>query len=214
MNFTTKPGQRVLCNEEEAVRVLKVVHPVDETHGPHRVRRAGQVHLPPELGGTQATVKHGAQQPCPCGQHETLVLVLDAQHKGKGLRVAECPTHGYLWFVEGGHISGTRWLRIRQDAARRGLAFEITIEEAWALFEHQGRKCALTGLEIHFFEGPKDAHKTTASLDRIDNTKGYLPDNIQWVHKDINMMKGRLTQERFLVLCRAVSQGSTSSSQA
>ena len=45
----------------------------------------------------------------------------------------------------------------------------------------------------------------SASLDRIDNTKGYVAGNVQWLHKDINWMKGRFTQPRFLALCRAVA---------
>ena len=32
-------------------------------------------------------------------------------------------------------------------------------------------------------------YKGTASLDRIDSTKGYVRGNIQWVHKDINWFK-------------------------
>lgn len=36
------------------------------------------------------------------------------------------------------------------------------------------------------------------SLDRINNDKGYVRDNVQWVHKDINFMKGKLTNETFL----------------
>ena len=44
----------------------------------------------------------------------------------------------------------------------------------------------------------------TASLDRIDNTKGYTQDNVQWVHKDINRIKSDLSQEYFLTLCKTV----------
>ena len=38
-------------------------------------------------------------------------------------------------------------------------------------------------------------------LDRIDSSKDYTLDNIQWVHKDINFMKRSLSQEAFLDLC-------------
>jgi hypothetical protein len=44
-----------------------------------------------------------------------------------------------------------------------------------------------------------------ASLDRIDNTLGYIKDNIAWVHKDVNKLKTDFTEERFLELCRQVS---------
>ena len=45
----------------------------------------------------------------------------------------------------------------------------------------------------------------TASLDRIDNSKGYEVGNIQWVHKEINMMRGPLPIDRFIELCGFVA---------
>ncbi len=59
--------------------------------------------------------------------------------------------------------------------------------------------CALTDLPLNFHTKHKNA-----SLDRIDNTKGYTIDNIQWVHKDINWMKGTFTQDQFIELCGSV----------
>ena len=45
----------------------------------------------------------------------------------------------------------------------------------------------------------------TASLDRIDSCKGYTIDNVQWVHKWINVMKSDHSQDEFIALCRAVT---------
>ena len=47
-------------------------------------------------------------------------------------------------------------------------------------------------------------NKSTASLDRIDSSKGYTIDNIQWLHKDINKMKWDFSQEKFLELCKKI----------
>lgn len=44
----------------------------------------------------------------------------------------------------------------------------------------------------------------TASLDRIDSSKGYIKGNIQWVHKDINKMKNNYNQAYFINLCALV----------
>lgn len=63
-----------------------------------------------------------------------------------------------------------------------------------------GRKVK-TGIEICL----DAAHKQTASLDRIDNTKGYTEDNVQWVHKIINKMKSDLTQEDFIMWCKRIN---------
>lgn len=87
---------------------------------------------------------------------------------------------------------------------RTPIPFEITIEHIWELFLKQDRKCALSGMPISF---PKRADGLrTASLDRIDSSKGYVLDNIQWVHKDVNWMKGSFTQEYFVNICKKISQ--------
>ena len=46
-----------------------------------------------------------------------------------------------------------------------------------------------------------DTTYKTASVDRIDSSKGYIADNIQILHKDINVMKWDFTQDYFLHLC-------------
>jgi hypothetical protein len=45
----------------------------------------------------------------------------------------------------------------------------------------------------------------TASFDRIDSTKPYDADNIQWVHTMVNMCKNKYAQGRFVEMCKAVA---------
>jgi len=47
--------------------------------------------------------------------------------------------------------------------------------------------------------------KHTASIDRINNSRGYLKGNIQLVHKDINFMKGKMSQDDFIKMCKLVA---------
>ena len=82
----------------------------------------------------------------------------------------------------------------------------ITIEYAWELFLKQEKKCSLSGLEITIGLSGK---YNTASIDRIDSSKGYEPGNIQWVHKDINFMKRTYSQEYFTNMCKLVTQYTT-----
>lgn len=105
-----------------------------------------------------------------------------------------------------GQISGRFWSSIRGKALSRKIPFFITMEDAWKLYQDQQGCCALTGwlISISNSKSQRD-QKRTASLDRIDNTKGYTVDNIQWVHKDVNWMKGRFTPARFLEICTAVA---------
>jgi len=80
----------------------------------------------------------------------------------------------------------------------------VTMDDAWKLFLKQSRKCAITGELLYFAEAGKNAVGGNASLDRIDSTKGYTPDNIQWVHKEINVMKWDLPLPTFLRWCKKV----------
>lgn len=90
---------------------------------------------------------------------------------------------------------------INRGAKSRNLEFSITIEYLWNLFLIQSKRCALSGKEIWFNSIKKD---TTASLDRIDSSKGYIEGNVQWVHKDINMMKQNFDEKYFLELCKQI----------
>lgn len=100
-------------------------------------------------------------------------------------------------------MSGTFFHSIECSAAVRNLEFNITKEYIWNLFLQQERKCAFTG-EILVFSSHSYISNGTASLDRIDSSKGYIEGNVQWVHKDINVAKQDKTDTDFIQLCRRV----------
>jgi hypothetical protein len=106
-----------------------------------------------------------------------------------------------------GQISGRTWYKIKRHAISRKLEFDISIEDAWRQFEKQNGRCALSGLPIHLNNFKLDGKYTwhTASLDRIDSTKGYRPNNIQWIHKNINIMKNSLPEDMFVGYCRLIT---------
>ena len=90
----------------------------------------------------------------------------------------------------------------RTSAISRGLDWELTIEFIDALHEVQSGQCVFSGLPIGWSERGWDH---SASIDRIDNSKGYLPDNVHLVHKEINMMRGSLSIDRFIDLCTHIA---------
>lgn len=103
-------------------------------------------------------------------------------------------------------ISATFWSNIINCARHRNLSFDLTIEQAWDLYEKQHRECALSGMAIKFSMSSLRARLTSASLDRIDSRIGYLPDNVQWVHKDINRMKNNFEEHKFIYLCQQIAK--------
>jgi hypothetical protein len=92
----------------------------------------------------------------------------------------------------------TYWAGVLRGAKSRGIVCHLSIEEAWRIFLEQNKRCNLSGLPIGF---SRKRGETTASLDRIDSSSGYELGNVQWIHKDINLMKMHLNQKYFLNLC-------------
>jgi hypothetical protein len=78
------------------------------------------------------------------------------------------------------------------------------LEYAWDLFIAQNRTCVLSGVRLTFGK-----RGNTASLDRIDSSEGYVEGNVQWVHSEINRMKGRLSDKNFVEMCRKVVKWNT-----
>lgn len=87
----------------------------------------------------------------------------------------------------------------------QSLEFNITPEYLEELYEKQNHKCALTGISLEL-DITKTAIQQSWSLDRIDSSKGYIKGNVQWVHKDINMMKQSYSVEYFKELCCKVAE--------
>jgi hypothetical protein len=141
---------------------------------------------------------------CSCGIEKEIchTHLASGNQKSCGCLHRRSGSNNPLW---GGHgeISGLAWDQIKRKRNTRSSAidreFSITIEYAWRLFIKQNRKCALTGLPLEF-----GIHRS-ASLDRIDNAKGYIPGNVQWVHKDVNRMKNVFSQGRFIQICQLVA---------
>ena len=101
-------------------------------------------------------------------------------------------------------IFATHWNGLIKNAKCRNLDFNLDVKYAWKLFLKQKRKCNLSGVDLTFSKKCW-GNDTTASLDRIDSKKGYVIGNVQWVHKNINMMKQEYTTKQFLEWCKKVT---------
>lgn len=106
--------------------------------------------------------------------------------------------------IHGSTLSKTLYNRIIKGARYRNLDFKLSIIYLQSLIEQQNFKCKLSGLDIRFNQYATKSH--SASLDRIDSSKGYIEGNVQWVHKDINIMKLNHSQDKFIQLCKEVAK--------
>lgn len=101
-------------------------------------------------------------------------------------------------------ISGSLFTHFKHNALCRDLTFDVSIEYLWDLFLTQDKKCALSGERL-VLSPSNDRSVQTASLDRIDSSKGYTESNVQWVHKKINIMKQDMSDKEFVHFCTKVS---------
>lgn len=108
-------------------------------------------------------------------------------------------------------IASEHWRKIKNGAILRSLDFSITMKYAHSLYINQNGKCVFTGLPIVLCSGNKEYRENGigkndyASLDRIDNNLGYVPGNVQWTRKDINILRGSFSVTDFIKLSKLVS---------
>lgn len=86
--------------------------------------------------------------------------------------------------------------RIKAKAELRHINFNLSIEYLWNLFIAQNKKCAITGDDLLSIK--------QASLDRIDNSKGYIENNVQWTTKQANLCKHILSNEELYIFAQKV----------
>lgn len=86
----------------------------------------------------------------------------------------------------------------RNNAKLRGIEFNIT-EDDVVIPTH----CPLLGVRLTCIFG-EGRVSTNMSLDRIDNTKGYTPDNIQVICDLANRMKQDATPEQLIAFANGV----------
>lgn len=100
------------------------------------------------------------------------------------------------------------WEAIVKRATRRNQTISITKKYAYKLFLKQNKLCALTGIPLYIPVNASEylERKGTASIDRIDSGKGYTPENVQWVHKDVNRMKNAFSQNYFVKMCNLIAK--------
>lgn len=103
-------------------------------------------------------------------------------------------------------IQASHWGQYTKGAEKRMLEFDITMEYAWAKYLDQDCLCAYSGQPIFFPKTRKQKGDSTASLDRIDSSKGYVSGNVQWVHKEINRMKSNLPEGDFLKIIKNIAE--------
>ena len=138
---------------------------------------------------------------CSCGMTSEISAAT-----AKSPRSKRCTSCSYKKISEDksyGRVHQTYYEQLKKAATRRNIFFMISMENMWNQYQKQDGKCALTGLSLTLTNS-NHLRDQTASLDRIDSSKGYITSNIQWVHKDANKMKMDLQEKDFFRIIKQI----------
>lgn len=141
---------------------------------------------------------------CDCGNKTSVSnhYISTSKNPNCGCDYAKARVEGYHHEV----IPSWYWGRCVYNAKARKIPFNLDINEAYQRYLDQESRCAYTGESIRFGNKSKSVGDVgNASLDRIDSSKGYIIENIQWVDKNINTMKMSMTEEDFIKTCSRVA---------
>lgn len=82
---------------------------------------------------------------------------------------------------------------------------DLTLQSLKELWDKQNI-CPYSGVQLSLPTGSgKHSHLTTASLDRIDSSRGSMLDNVQFVSSAINYMKNNMSHEDTVILCNNIA---------
>lgn len=88
----------------------------------------------------------------------------------------------------------------RNRARRKKLEFNIDLEDLFILYDG---KCSITGIKFQLYN--KKLSTYSPSLDRIDNTKGYVKGNLRYILYGINAMKSDMSDKDLYKICLMVT---------
>lgn len=88
-------------------------------------------------------------------------------------------------------------------AKRRYKEVNISLEDLKELWESQSGICPLTGRKLSL---EHDNLPYQASLDRIDNSKGYIKGNIRYIALIANYCRNNFTDDEVIDFCQSVTR--------
>jgi len=126
-------------------------------------------------------------------------------NKGGNFLCRKCSSHSRKKYDTYGQVTSYRMHRLYASAKKRNIKIGagVNAKYLWKLVLRQKKTCSLTGMLLTMSKANGNG-SGSASLDRIDSSKGYVKKNLQWVHKSINIMKFTHEQEAFIQLCGRV----------
>lgn len=106
----------------------------------------------------------------------------------------------FRWFVNRGNY---------RSKTKKKYSCDLTVEYLKQVWEEQKGMCPFTGWELILPEDSsypwKEKNPRNASIDRIDNSIGYMQGNVRFVAVMANLARQDFTDEQVIEFCKAVA---------
>lgn len=91
--------------------------------------------------------------------------------------------------------------KLKKNAKHDVILTELDLKEIW---KKQDGKCIYTNIPLYLPN--KHLDKKLYSIDRIDSSKPYHKENIQFTLKEINIMKQSMSHDEFIQICKLIAK--------
>jgi hypothetical protein len=85
-----------------------------------------------------------------------------------------------------------------------GREFSITFDDVLSMWSAQGGRCAITEMPMEFLPGDGGRRRNKVTMDRIDCSRGYTPDNVWLVTDWANRAKSDLSHDELLAFANGI----------
>jgi hypothetical protein len=124
---------------------------------------------------SESCSKNGRRWVCQCKCGTVATIPYKTLANGSSTGCFKCGRDKLRKVVDGIPV----WVitQTRNSANERDILFDIDIKYLAKIFKKQKGLCALTGRPLRYSSSPTRKYNTTASIDRVDNSKGYVKGN-------------------------------------
>jgi hypothetical protein len=99
------------------------------------------------------------------------------------------------------------YMMTRKGARKRGIHWDLTEQDFLKLWKDQEGLCNFTKLPMSLTHGTAKQHNLNKmSVDRIDNSIGYVKGNVQLISWQANCAKGTGTNEQLIEMAIAIAR--------
>lgn len=138
---------------------------------------------------------------------EIIMEYKSVKRNSKGKLIYTYSRDKNLEYRRGSYISH-KVQQAKRNAKNKNLEFSIDTKFMKELLAKQNNQCAYSGYEL----GKIGDGYLSPSIDRIDNSLGYIPGNVQWLSWRVNEMKKDMLPNEFIELCKRITERATTNS--